>query len=116
LINSYHISERQKSKIRLLSFLVGSFILILGLFNLTVWFYKFDNLGSFIEAKKSYLRHFPEIIHYPSYINAAAMTAIVFSIFFFRIAAHQDQLRFLSIIGILGNVVLWSASIWLMFS
>jgi hypothetical protein len=114
VIRPHQINKRQKSKIRLLSFMMGSFILIFAFFNLVIWFNKFSNLGSFSEAKISYLRHFPDLLNNPSIINAMAMTALVFAIFFFRVSAKEDQLKFLSILGIMGNLVFIGAAIWLM--
>ncbi len=114
MITSEQITERQKSKIRLLAFMVGCFILLVSFFNMAVWFYKFDHLSSLIETKRSYLHHFPYFLRNPSIINAIALTAFVFAVFFFRLSAKQDELRFLSILGIMGNFIFIGASIYLM--
>ncbi|SHI83371.1 hypothetical protein SAMN04488096_10528 [Mesonia phycicola] len=94
--------------------MVGSFILLLAFLNLAVLFYKFDNLGSFYETKQSYLNHFPFFLRNPYIINAIALTGLVFAMFFFRLSAKQDELRFLSIIGIMGNIIFIGASVWVM--
>ena len=82
--------------------MVGCFILLVSFFNMAVWFYKFDHLGSLIETKRSYLHHFPYFLRNPSIINAIALTAFVFAVFFFRLS------------GIMGNFIFIGASIYLM--